>query len=64
MKTWIVILCLLTLSACCGPARQNPIDRAYREGRLTEYEYHQLKIQEKIAREADTANTLRIIYGR
>ena len=56
-----VVLYLVVLLVGCGPARMGSLERAYREGRLTEYQYHQLRLQEKMAREADTANYLTII---
>lgn len=56
----IIVCMLVLLLVSCAP-RVNRIDQAYREGRLTEYQYLQLKVMEKQAAEADTANVLRII---
>jgi hypothetical protein len=59
-KLIFLIACLLIIS--CGGLRQSSsVDRAYESGQLSQYQYLQLKIMERHANEAETANDLSIM---
>lgn len=60
MRVIVVVLAVVFLVGCC-PGRVNLTDQAYRDGKLTFYEYQQLKFQETMVEEAETANALRLI---
>lgn len=55
-----VVMLLAALCAGCAP-RVSKIDEAYRQGRLTEYEYRQLKLQERLLEEQETQTAIQIM---